>query len=368
MWRDVTVGLRLLLCAVRAPAPGKPSGPARGLLADVMRTRSELLVENAFLRQQLLVASRAVKKPKFRASERALLVVLAAVFSHWRDALVLVKPDTLLRWHREGFRLFWKWRSRRKPSSAPPLSPEVIHLIRRMGTENPLWGAERIRGELLKLGIAVAKRTVQRHLSRVRTMPPDGQRWSTFLRQQATGIWACDFVEVRDLWFRCHYVFVVIHLETRQLVHAASTLAPTAAWTVQQLRDLTAFGNGPKFLLRDNDGKFTATFDDVALGAGIRVVRTPVLAPKAAAYVERFIGSLRRECLDHVLLLGEGHLQSVLAEYGSYFNRARPHQGIDQRRPAAFSSPALSPAFVPGAGVEARRVLGGLHHDYRLAA
>jgi putative transposase len=145
-------------------------------------------------------------------------------------------------------------------------------------------------------------------------------------------------------------------------------MAPTATWTVQQMRDLTAFGNSPKFLLRDNDGKFTATFDDVARGAGIRVVRTPVLAPKAAAYVERFIGSLRRECLDHVLLLGEGHLHRVLAEYGSYFNAARPHQGIDQRRPSAFSSPALSPGFVPGAPVEARRVLGGLHHDYRIAA
>jgi len=145
-------------------------------------------------------------------------------------------------------------------------------------------------------------------------------------------------------------------------------MAPTAAWTIQQMRDLTAFGNGPKFLLRDNDGKFTATFDEVARGAGIRVVWTPIRAPKAAAFVERFIGSLRRECLDHVLLLGEGHLQRVLAEYGLYFKGARPHQGIDQRRPATFSSPALSPEFVPGAVVEARRMLGGLHHDYRLAA
>jgi len=345
-----------------------PCGVARGLLADLARTKRQLLAENAFLGQQLLVVARGVKNPRFRSSDRAILVAVAAVFSHWRDALVLVKPDTLLRWHREGFRLFWKWRSRRKPSSGPRLSAEVIRLIRRMGSENPLWGAERIRGELLKLGIAVAKRTVQRYLSRVRTTPPDAQRWSTFLRQQAAGIWACDFVEVRDLWFRCHYVFVVIHVETRQLVHAASTMAPTAAWTIQQIRDLTAFRNGPKFLLRDNDGKFNATFDDVARGAGIRVVRTPVCAPKAAAFVERFIGSLRRECLDHILLLGEGHLQRVLAEYASYFNGARPHQGIDQRRPSAFSSPALSPDLVPEAAVEGRWVLGGLQQDYRIAA
>ncbi|HTP25489.1 MAG TPA: integrase core domain-containing protein [Anaeromyxobacteraceae bacterium] len=368
LWSGLTVALRLLLRAVHVPAPGKPSGSARGLLADVVRTRSELLVENAFPRQQLLVAARGVKKPQLRASDRALLVALAAVFSRWRDTLVLVKPDTLLRWHREGLRLFWKWRSRRKPSSAQRLSPEVIHLIRRMGTENRLWGAERIRGELLKLGIAVAKRTVQRYLSRARIKPPDGQRWSTFLRQQAAGIWACDFVEVRDLSFRCHYVFVVIHLETRQLIHAASTMAPTAAWIAQQLRDLTAFDNSPKFLLRDNDGKCAAAFDGVARGASIRVIRTPVLAPKAATYVERFIGSLRRKCLDHVILLGEDHLQRVLSEYRSYFNGARPHQGIGQRRPAAFSSPALSLGFVPEAAVEAHRVLGGLHRDYRLAA
>lgn len=367
LWRGMTAAGRRALRAARVLAPGA-CGVTRGLLTDLVRTKRQLLAENAFLRQQLLVAARGVKKPQFRASERALLVTLAAMLSHWRDALELVKPDTLLRWHREGFLLWWKWRSRRKPPGTSRLSPEVVYLIRRMATENRPWGAERIRGELLKLGIAVAKRTVQRYLSKVRTLPPDGQRWSIFLRQQAAAIWACDFVEVRDLCFRCHYVFVVIHLETRQIIHAASTTAPTAAWTVQQIRDLTAFGSGPKFLLRDNDGKFTATFDDVARGAGIRVVRTPVLAPKAAAYVERFIGSLRRECLDHVLLLGEGHLQRVLAEYRSYFSRARPHQGIEQRCPAAFSSPALPPHFVPGAVVEGRPMLGGLHHDYRLAA
>jgi putative transposase len=145
-------------------------------------------------------------------------------------------------------------------------------------------------------------------------------------------------------------------------------MAPNAAWTVQQLRDLTPFGIGPKFLLRDNDGKFTAAFDTVALGAGIRVIRTPVLAPKANAFVERCVGALRRECLDHVLLLSDGHLQRVLDEYLSYFNASRPHQGIDQRRPAAFGSPARSTKFRSGTTVNASPMLGGLHHDYRLAA
>src|SRR6202165_873207 len=150
-----------------------------------------------------------------------------------------------------------------------------------------------------------------------------------------------------------NYVFVVIHLETRQLLHAASTLAPTAAWTVQQLRDLTPFGIGPKFLLRDNDGKFTAAFDAIAVGTGIRVIRTPVLAPKANAFVERCVGSLRREYLDHVLLLSQGHLQRVLDEYRPYFNASRPHQGIGQRRPAAFGSPAGATNLRPDTTVDA---------------
>lgn len=366
LWERAGAAARRVALARLAPAPS--FGVARGFLADLWRTPAELRAENAFLRHQLTVAARGSKRPQVRAWDRFLLLALSRVLPRWRDALLLVKPDTLLRWHRDSFRLFWTWRSRKKSPFPPRVPSEVVDIIRRMATENRLWGAERIRGELLKLGIAVSKRTIQRYMSKARTTPPSGQRWSSFLRQQAAGIWACDFVEVRDLWFRCHYVFVVIHLETRQLLHAASTSTPTAAWTVQQLRDLTPFGIGPKFLLRDNDGKFTGAFDSVALSAGIGVIRTPVLAPKANAFVERFVGSLRRDCLDHVLVLSDGHLQRVLDEYRSYFNASRPHQGIDQRRPATFGSPTSSTKFRRGTAVDASPVLGGLHHDYRFAA
>jgi putative transposase len=364
VWHRTRGAARRAALACLVPSPARSTGVNRGFLADLLRAHEELLAENAFLRHQLAVA-RGSKKPRFRVWDRFLLVALSRMFSRWRDALVLIKPDTLLRWHRDGFRLFWKWRSWKKPPAPPRVPPDVVDLIRHMATENRLWGAERIRGELLKLGISVAKRTIQRYLSKARSTPPDGQRWSSFLRLEAAGIWACDFVEVRDLWFRSHFVFVVIHLETRQLLHAASTSAPTVAWTVQQLRDLTPFGIGPKFLLRDNDGKFTPAFDAVALGAGIRVIRTPVLAPKANAFVERFVGSLRRECLDHILVLGEGHLQRVLDEYRYYFNASRPHQGIEQRRPAAFGSPAKTTNLRSGTTVDASPVLvlGGLHHD-----
>jgi hypothetical protein len=272
------------------------------LLGDLLRSKQELLVENAMLRQQLIVAARKLKRLQFRPRERLFLVALASMFTRWRDALVLVKPETLLRWHRQGFRLIWTWRSRAKVRPRSRLAAELIALIRRMATENRLWGAERIRGELLKLGYAAAKSTIQRYITRCRGIAPEGQRWTTFLRNQAEAIWCCDLFEVRDLWFRCHYVFVVMHLQSRRVLHAASTTTPTADWLAQQLRQLTPFGDGPKFPLRDNDRKFGAEFDAVAEGAGMRVIRTPILAPKANGYIERLIGTLRRECTDHVLV------------------------------------------------------------------
>jgi len=359
---------RRLVQGALAPKPGAAAGPGRGLITDLARSKKELLAENAFLRQQLLVAARHVRKPLFRAWDRLTLVVLAALFANWRSALVLVKPETLLGWHRDVFRLFWRWRSRRKAPAKPRISADVVLLIRRMATENRLWGAERIRGELLKLGHSVAKGTIQRYISRIRRTPPEGQRWSTFLRNQAAGIWSCDLFGVRDLWFRCHFVFVVMQLESRRLLLAAATTAPSAEWLAQQLRQLTPFGQGSKFLLRDHDAKFGTVFDDVAKGAGVRVIRTPVMAPKANAHCERLIGSVRRECLDHLLVFGEGHLQRVLDQYRAYYNTCRPHQGIGQRRPDTFDRPARAPDLVVRHDVISRPVLGGLHHDYRSAA
>jgi transposase InsO family protein len=236
------------------------------------------------------------------------------------------------------------------------------------GHRNRLWGAERIRGELLKLGCAVAKSTIQTYISRIRSTPPGGQRWSTFLRNQAAGICSCDLFEVRDLWFRCHYAFIILHLASRRMLLATTTTSPSANWLAQPLRQLTPFGHGPKFLVRDNDAKFGTVLDDVAKGAGVRVIRTPVMAPKANSHCERLIGSVRRECLDHVLVLGADHLRRVLNEYRDYYNTCRPHQGIGQRRPDTFDRPARAPEPVVPHGAISRPVLGGLHHDYRSAA
>ncbi len=233
-----------------------------------------------------------------------------------------------------------------------------------MATENRLWGAERIRGELLKLGVRVAKRTVQRYM---RGAPPAGPRggqgWLPFLRNDT--VWACDFLQTYDIWFRPIFAFFIVDVNAKRVVHVAVTRAPTQAWTAQQLRNATPFGHGPQFLIRDRDDKFGEVFDRVASGAGVRVLRTAVRAPLMNSVCERFLGSVRRECLDHVIILSEPHLRHVLAEYSlSYFNMARPHQGIGQRTPVPSERDRASFA----GSVTAIPVLGGLHHDYRAAA
>lgn len=356
---------RLAAQAIRALRNAcRPSGVAGGLIADLTRSRAELLTENALLRQQLIVASRAVKRPAFRVHERGLLVVLASLHRRWRRALLLVKPETLLRWHREGFRLFWRRRSRSSGAREPRLAPDVVALIHRMASENRLWGAERIRGELLKVGIRVAKRTVQRYMQGARPAGPQGgQGWCTFLRNHT--VWACDYLQVYDVWFRPIFAFFIVDVNAKRVVHVGVTRAPTQTWTAQQLRNATPFGQGPEFVIRDRDDKFGAAFDRVAKGAGARVLRTAVQAPLMNAVCERFLGSVRRECLDHIVILSEAHLRHVVAEYAmSYFNPARPHQGIGQRIPVPRKS---APAWLP-CSIAAIPVLGGLHHDYRTAA
>jgi transposase InsO family protein len=203
---------------------------------------------------------------------------------------------------------------------------ETIELIRRLAVENRLWGAERVRGELLKLGVQVPKKTILKHMRRARGPRPWGQSWSTFLRNHMHQAWACDFLQLYDIWFRPIFAFFIIELGSRKVLHIGVTHNPTATWTAQQLREVTPFGSGPRFLIRDNDDKFGIDFDRAAKGAGTRVLRTAVRAPRMNACCERFLGSVRPECVDHVAVLGERHLEQVLREYCfRYFNGARPH-------------------------------------------
>lgn len=334
-----------------------------GTLADVARTKSELLAENALLRQQLIILRRQVKRPTCTKVDRMILAVQARAAHHWKQALLIVQPDTLLGWHRQLFHWFWRQRSK-TASRKPKLAAETIRLIQTMARDNRLWGAERIRGELLKLGIRVSKRTVQKYMRQPRARPST-QTWGTFLHNHAHDIWACDFLQVTDLFFRSLFAFFIIELQSRKVIHVAVTRHPTDAWVAQSLREATPFGQAPRFLIRDNDSTFGPLFDRVASGTGIKVLRTPFHAPRANACCERFLGSMRRECLDHLLILQEQHLSRVLRGYTAYFNQARPHQGIGQQIP---DPPATLRAEARDGPILAVPILGGLHHDYRRVA
>ena len=337
----------------------KPATPVLiiDLLSDLTHSRTDLILENALLRQQLIILKRQVKRPQLSNPDRIRLVLLSHFTKSWKQTLHIIQPDTLLSWHRNLFRNYW----RRKSQGRPRVESETITLIRKMVKENKLWGAERIRGELLKLGIELSKRTIQKYMPKERNELGSSQTWATFLKNQANGIWACDFTVVNDWLFRQWYVFVVMELKTRRIVHTGITKYPTDEWTAQQLREATPWGRGPKYLIRDRDKKYATRFSAVALGSGIREVKTPYRTPQANGICERFIGSLRRECIDHVLIYGDKHLGRIVTEYTAYFNEERPHQGIDQRILDRYDLARSKPTR---GQIISKAILGGLHHSY----
>ncbi len=334
-------------------------------LTDLARSKSELVAENALLRQQMIILRRQVKQPVCTKTDRMLLVLLARMVRTWKQALFIVQPETLLRWHRQGFKLFWKYKSK-AASLKPRISQEAVAMIQELAKDNRLWGAERIRSELLKLGIHVSKRTIQKYMRDTRSPRQRGQTWATFLHTHAKDIWACDFLQVTDLFFRSLFAFFIIDLHSRRVIHVGVTRNPTDAWTAQQLREATPFGQGPKYLIRDRDSKFGPSFARLAATSGIKILKTPYHTPRANAICERFLGSVRRECLDHLFIFQEKQLHRVLGGYVQYFNQARPHQGIRQQIPERYGEPVL-PDHDDGK-ILALPVLGGLHHDYRRSA
>jgi putative transposase len=330
------------------------------------RRKSELILENAFLRQQLIVLRRQTKRPTLTDRDRRVLVLLSSHLRTWQEALLTVKPDTLLRWHRQGFRWFWRQKSRTKPRS-PRVSPDVIALIHSLAQDNRLWGVKRIQDELRKLGYRLSKRTVAKYIRQVRRPQPprhSGQTWATFLANHSHEIWACDFLQTYDLGFRSMFVFFIIELSSRRVVHFAVTRSPSDAWVAQQLREATPFDVHPRFLIRDNDSKYSMEFARAA--SRIEVLRTPIRAPKANAICERFLGSVRRECLDHILILNERQLYRHRKEYVTYFNTARPHQGIEHQVPLPVATLDRPPSTKYK--ITAFPILGGLRHDYRRSA
>jgi transposase InsO family protein len=303
------------------------------VLRAACRSRTDLVVEHLVLRHHPGVLTRPTRWPRvrFRRLDKLLWVLICRLRHDWRRHLVVVRPTTVVRWHRRGWWLFWRWRSRSR-LGRPRLSPEVRELIATMARDNPRWGSERIRGELRKLGIVVSKRSNQRYRGRGPARPPS-QTWRTFLRNHAGAIWAADLLTVQTLTFRVLYVLVAIAHGRREQVHVAVTAHPTATWVWRQVVEATAWGRRPRFLLRDRDSVYGGDFSGRLAAVGIEQLLTPVRAPRAIAVVERLVGTLRRECLNHLIVVNERHLGAVLTEFAGYYNGARPHRRLGLETP-----------------------------------
>jgi putative transposase len=347
------------------------------LLADVLRlislglrSRSHLAAENLFLRKQLALYQERRVKPRCADDAGRITLVTLSRLIDWRAVLTIVKPDTLIRWHRKGFRLFWRWKSR--APGRPPLPLDVQRLIAVMARANTMWGEERIAAELrLKLGLCVSPRTVRRYMPRG-GRPRHGvssQQWSTFVRNHAEAILACDFFVTITATFRTLYVFVVLDVGTRRIAHWNVTEHPTAEWTVQQFRGILPGDQPQRFLIHDRDSIYSAAVDDAVRAMGLTVLKTPVRCPQANAFCERLIGTMRRECLDWLIVLNERHLRCVLREWVGHYNQARPHTSLGPGIPDIPLDRLVHPSGhqVPdGQRVIATPILGGLHHEYDL--
>jgi putative transposase len=356
---------------------------AFSLLLDLIwcchRAERDKDVEILLLRQQLrILQRRQPRAPHSSHCEKLTLVVLMGKLTQLTttprarlaQVVLLFKPDTMLKWHRELVRRKWKF-AKKAPLGRPPISPELEALILRLAKENPRWGYGKIEGELGKLGYDIGRSTIRDLLKRKRVPPaPErckrGSTWHTFLTHYKGEIIACDFFTVETAWLKTLYVLFFIELGSRRVHLAGCTTNPTSAWVTQQARHLSwkiQDGDVPiRFVIHDRDTKFTMTFDTVFRSEDVTIIRTPVRAPNANAFAERWVRSVREECLDRIVILGEEHLRRVLTAYVEYYNHARPHQGIAQQCPVRLET-------MPRAGrIERRDILGGLIYDYRRAA
>jgi putative transposase len=328
-----------------------------------LRSRATLQFEIIALRHQLEVLQRN-RPARVRLSrlDRVFWILLYRLWPCCLDAVVIVKPETVIAWHRRGFRAFWSWKSRPRKIGRPLVPADVRGLIHRMCRENPLWGAPRIHGELLKLGIEISQAAVSKYM--IRRPKPPSQTWRTFLRNHVGCLASVDFFVVPTATFRLLFVFIVLHHGRRSIVHFGVTAHPTSHWASQQIREAFPWETAPRYLIRDRDGSYGAVFVSRLQGMGINEVLAAPRSPWQNAYVERVIGSIRRECLDHIIVLNERHLRRILSSYVDYYHRSRTHLSLEK------DCPEPRPVHPPDAGkVIAFPQVGGLHHRYeRLAA
>ena len=330
-------------------------------LALSFRSRAALQLEILALRHQLGVLKRSVTRPKLTCSDRFLWVWLCRIWPDWRSALVIVQPDTVIRWHRKGFRLFWRWKGRCGRPGRPAVPQDVRELIRRLNRENPLWGAPRIHGELLKLGIDIGETSVGKYMIRHRR--PPSQTWRTFLDNHLTTLVSVDFFTVATIRFHILYVFLILAHDRRRILHVGVTAHPTAEWTAQQLREAFPWETAPRYVLRDRDSIFGHTFVDQVTAMGMSEVLSAPGAPWQRAYIERVIGTIPRECLDHMIVSSERSLRHHLSRFVDYYHQSRTHLALHK------DAPEPRPVQGPEAGrVVAFPEIGGLHHRYERRA
>src|SRR5262245_9965875 len=328
----------------------------------MFRSRTALQLEVLALRHQLGVLQRSVKRPRLTTADRLFWIWLSRIWPAWRSALVIVQPDTVIAWHRTGFRMFWAWKSRPGRVGRPTVAADVRALIRRMHRENPLWGAPRIHGELLKLGIDVGETSVGKYMHGDGRRRPS-QTWRTFLNNHVSTMVSVDFFTVPTIRFQVLYVFLVLAHDRRRILHAGVTAHPTAAWTAQQLREAFPWDTAPRYLLRDRDRIFGCDFMKQVTAMQMTEVLSPPASPWHRAYIERVIGTIRRECLDHVIVVSEGSLRGHLDRFVAYYHRSRTHLGLQK------DTPEKRPVQAPAAGrIVAVSEVGGLHHRYERRA
>ena len=325
------------------------------LFASPLKSKSRLEAENAALRYQLIVLRRKVGgRVRLTNGDRVFFIQLYRWFPSVLKVITVIRPETLVRWHRAGFRRYWCWKSR-PFGGRPQISAELRALIRRMSIENPLWGAPRIHGELLKLGFEVAQSSVAKYM--VKRGGPPGQGWRTFLRNHAPDIAAMDLFVVPTIGFSLLYAFVIVRLDRRDLIWTNVTTNPTAEWIARQLTEAFPWSTAPRYLVRDRDRIYGSIVPRRLRAMGIRDKPIAPASPWQNSFAERLIGSIRRECVDHIVVLGEAHLRRILESYARYYNDIRTHRSLDK------DAPAFRPIQRIG-NIASHAILGGLHHHY----
>ena len=326
-----------------------------------LKSRAALHLENLALRHQLGVLRRSVKQPKLTPADRFLWAWPCDVWNDWRSSLVIVKPETVIAWHRKSFRMFWTWKVRHGQHGPPAVPKNVRELIRTISRENPLWGAPRIQGELLKLGIDIGETSVGKYM--VRGRKPPSQTWRTFLENHVQAMVSVDFFTVPTLRFQILYAFPVLAHDRRRIVHFGITAHPTAEWAVQQLREAFPWDTAPRYLMRDRDSIFGLDFVEQVKAMGIKEVLSAPRSPWQRAYVERVIGTFRRECLDHVIVFNEASLYRHVKLFTAYYHESRTHLSLGKDTPEPRSVQPIELG-----SIIAIPQLGGLHRRYERRA